>query len=103
MTEAPFYKILGMILPAIAGAFVSMRYVPKDAGNGNKWFSFACSILIAHFVGRGLAQHFGLVGYMETGVIFTTGMFGLTVVSHVVSEVPKIFSDLRKKWFGGGR
>lgn len=99
MTETPAFKILVYMLPAIVGSFVSLRFLPEGVGKLNKLSSFCSSLGIAHFIGRGIAEHYGFIESVESMVIATTGMVGLTVVSHVINEIPKTIKAFRVKYF----
>ncbi len=99
MTEAPVYNMLITMFPSMVGAFVSLRFLPKGVGKLNKLSSFTSSMFVGHYIGRGIAELYGFIGVIESAIILTTGMVGLTVVSHVLSEVPKTFEAARRKYF----
>ncbi len=95
--EAPLYKIFGYLAPAILGAFVSLRFLPEGSSTLNKLISYASGVAIANYWGYGLSEYLLLDGLVETGIVFTFGIFGLTVASNIWVEMPTVFKVVKKK------
>ncbi len=98
---AKLTAFLATLAPAIFGAFISLRFIPPEVDKINRLVSYFSGISIANYIGGGVSEYFHQSGMVSTAIIFTFGVFGLTIVSHLWAEIPKSLSAARQKWLGG--
>lgn len=98
---AKITAFLATLAPAIFGALISLRFIPADIGAINRLVSYLSGVAIANYMGGGIAAYFHQSGMVATSIIFSFGVFGLTIVSHLWVEIPKAIAVARVKWLGG--
>jgi hypothetical protein len=100
------WKVLVKLFPSITGSFIAvltMKY--SDTTTKKKMFAalvaFVTGIAMSHFVGEAIIGYYpGLLPVTQDGIKFALGIFGLTLINNVLSEVGPWFLSLRKKIFG---
>ncbi len=80
-------------LPAAFGSFVSLRFMPEGATLLNRIVALISSYLIGSYVGRGIADYYGIqASHISDMIIFGTALFGLSFVANLMLEVKPIVS-----------
>ena len=104
---AIFWKPLMKLIPAIVGALIgalAMKY-PDGTSFGKKLATFAIAFIsgvaVSHFVGAAIIAYFpGMDEVIYDAIKFALGVFGLTLVNNIISEMSLWMTSLRKKIFG---
>lgn len=93
-------KFLTGLAPAIFGALISLNFIAVEASRMNRLVSYFSGVTLANYWGHGLSAYFGQHDFIETSIVFTIGVFGLTTASHIWTEVPKWLKSARIKYLG---
>lgn len=106
-TGAIIGKVMLKFFPSVAGAFIAgltIKY-PENSTIREKFYSFfiafVSGVLVAHFIGEAIAANFAdMTGVTLDAVKFALGIFGLTLINNLISEIKPWLDSLRKKVFG---
>lgn len=100
MPEHALLSILKPLAPSIAGALISLQFIPHEAGKANRFVSFLSGVVIAYYLGGGVIDWFNVTGVSASAINFSCGLFGLTTISHLWVEIPKALAAARVKYLG---
>lgn len=98
MTLEAFGLKWGVIVAGFLGSCVSVRFVP-----GNWWqrlFTVGAGTLAAGYVTPVVSEFLKLSDRLEHGVGFLIGLFGLSIASSLLANMPAWLDAARKKLGG---
>ena len=93
-------KLLGGIVPGAVGAAIALRFNTSDLTRSRRIAAFGCSVGLAHYLGGAVVEHWALAGMVADAAKLGTGLFGLSIVAAMITEVPTIVAALRRRFIG---
>jgi len=87
----------GTLLASLFGALVGLKFVP-GAGILQRVTNAVGGALIAAYGSPFITNYFTLSQKLEASVAFMVGMFGITITSALMEEIPLIIKSLREKY-----
>ncbi|TXG97762.1 MAG: hypothetical protein E6R08_06480 [Nevskiaceae bacterium] len=94
-------KVAGEVLPAAAGAVVSVKFLPSSLSRFQRYTSVLSAYAIGTYVGRGLCEWQGITSERAVdAVVFGVAIFGMSFVGTAISEIKPALKALRTKFIG---
>lgn len=94
-------KVAGEVLPAAAGAVVSVKFLPSSLTRFQRFTSVVSAYAIGTYVGRGLCEWQGITSARAIdAVVFGVAIFGMSFVGTAISEIKPVLESLRTKFIG---
>jgi len=87
----------GTLIASLFGAIVGLKFVP-GAGVVQRVTNAAGGALIAAYCTPFITSYFDLNQKIEASVAFMVGMFGITITSALMEEIPLIVKSVRRKY-----
>ena len=94
-------------LPAIAGAALSLHFVPAGSSRWHSIGTLGGGFIAAVYAGPALAEVVTALVKIEAAIVFACGLFGLAAIGQVwvalgELQLATMLRDLLRKWFGIG-
>lgn len=93
---AALWKLIGGVLPAAAGALISLRLNTADLSFGTRLIAFLSAFALGHYLGAAVAQQYALEGPKAEAASLVIALFGLNLVAILAAQLPSLF-DLAKR------
>lgn len=98
-TTSTAIRVIEAVLPGAIGAAISLRFM--EGQWWNKMLSFASGVAFSYYIGNGMIEYLGIVGkFTSTAILFTIGVFGLSIVNQLQQQIPDALRAARKRWIG---
>lgn len=105
--EETLFALLLKIWPPIAGALLSLRWMPEGSTWTDRAVSGFSSVSLALIAGPAAAELAGVESArVRDLVLLLVGLFGLLIAGQVVKAIKEtdgaaLFRDFWSRWFGG--
>ena len=100
-------KGLMKFAPSLIGSFIAVLSMPSKPDLTFKQkllagvIAFSTGMGVSHFAGGAIISYMALPDLLvQDGIKFALGLFGLTLVNNIMSEINPWFISLRQKIFG---
>lgn len=106
MVEHPIYikicSFLSTLAPAIFGSLISLKFSIENTSYFNRFISVISGIIISHYVVLTIIEVFklDLNSMVVSGLYFTSGLFGFTVMSEISKQIPEVVKNISGKITG---
>lgn len=99
MNSSIVIRVIETLLPGAVGAAISLKFMPGSWWN--KALSFLGGVACSYYIGNGLIEYLNVTGkFSATAMLFTIGIFGLSIVNQIQQQLPEFMYALKRKWIG---
>lgn len=92
------------IWPGIMGSLASLRFMPKESTWGDRATSLITGVIIASYLGPGIAEITGVDSeILRSSITLLAGLFSMTVIGELIATIkevglPAILRDTLRKF-----